>query len=91
MKDSRGIGRRRHLTPDDVAVSMFHLSIFLYEHVPGTWQYLHGSLDKSCDAYLDELKEGLEEICGVSVSHSTVWRSLQRSGYSMKKVCNLYY
>jgi hypothetical protein len=58
MKDSHRIGHHHHLTPDDVAVSMFHLSIFLYEHVPGTWQYLHGILDKSCDAYLDELKEG---------------------------------
>ncbi|KAG1737138.1 uncharacterized protein EDB91DRAFT_1002071, partial [Suillus paluster] len=48
--------------------------------------FLHGSLDKTCDSYLDELKEGLEEICGVSVSMPTVWCALQRSGYSMKKV-----
>ncbi|KAG1816021.1 uncharacterized protein BJ212DRAFT_1481085 [Suillus subaureus] len=48
--------------------------------------FLHGSLDKTCDSYLNELKVGLEEICGVSVSIPTVWCALQRSRYSMKKV-----
>lgn len=30
------------------------------------------SPDKTCDSHLDELKEGLEEICWVSVSMPTV-------------------
>ena len=50
-------------------------------------KYLHGTLDKSCDAYLDELQLGLEETCRILVSLSTIWRALKRSGYTMKKVC----
>lgn len=49
-------------------------------------QFLHTRLDDECDIYLDELRGGLEEICGVSVSLPTVWRALQRSGYTMKKL-----
>ncbi|KAJ7907488.1 hypothetical protein B0H13DRAFT_1580727, partial [Mycena leptocephala] len=39
--------------------------------------YLHGSLDQSCDKYLEELQAGLEETCGRSVSLSTIWRALK--------------
>jgi hypothetical protein len=49
-------------------------------------QYIQGALDKSCDAYLDELQESLQEACGVDASTTTIWRALKRSGYSMKKV-----
>jgi hypothetical protein len=49
-------------------------------------QYIQGALDKSCDAYLDELQEGLREACGVDASTTTIWRALKRSRYSMKKV-----
>jgi hypothetical protein len=49
-------------------------------------QYIQGALDKSCDAYLDELQESLREACGVDTSTTTIWRALKRSGYSMKKV-----
>ncbi|KAJ7643016.1 Homeodomain-like protein [Mycena polygramma] len=48
--------------------------------------YLQGSLDHSCDKYLDELQLGLQETCGRTVSQSTIWRALKRSGYTMKKV-----
>ncbi|KAJ7189220.1 Homeodomain-like protein [Mycena filopes] len=50
--------------------------------------YLQGCLDVSCDRYLDELQLGLEETCGRTVSQSTVWRALKRSGYTMKKARN---
>ncbi|KAK7064443.1 Homeodomain-like protein [Favolaschia claudopus] len=48
--------------------------------------FLHGSLDQSCDKYLEELQLGLEETCGRSVSLSTIWRALKRSGYTMVKI-----
>jgi hypothetical protein len=50
-------------------------------------QYLHGSLNHNCDGYLDELRAGLEDMCGIRVSISSVWRALRQSGYTMKKVC----
>ncbi|KLO04146.1 hypothetical protein SCHPADRAFT_797458, partial [Schizopora paradoxa] len=40
----------------------------------------------TCDAYLDELRKELEAVSGTKVSDSTVWRALQRSGYTMKKL-----
>ncbi|CAK5272963.1 unnamed protein product [Mycena citricolor] len=36
--------------------------------------------------FLDELKADLEEACGSQASESTIWHSLQRSGYTMKKI-----
>ncbi|KAJ7840138.1 Homeodomain-like protein [Mycena leptocephala] len=48
--------------------------------------YLHGSLERSCDHYLEELQLGLAETCGRAVSLSTIWRALKRSGYTMVKV-----
>jgi hypothetical protein len=44
-------------------------------------------LENTPDLYLDELREELKAECGVSVSLSTIWRTLVHSGYSMKKVC----
>ena len=43
------------------------------------------------DVYLDELHLELEERLGVSVATSTIWRSLVKGGYSMKKACNWTY
>ncbi|KAF7343439.1 hypothetical protein MVEN_01776600 [Mycena venus] len=48
--------------------------------------FLQGSLDHSCDKYLDELQHALQETCGRVVSQSTIWRALKRSGYRMKKM-----
>jgi transposase len=83
--DSRKLGRHRLLTPEDVAVSRFsilnNIRIDTY-----TFQFLQGKISQSCDTYLDELREELEQKCGVSVSPATVWRALQRSGHTMKKV-----
>ncbi|KAK7035009.1 hypothetical protein R3P38DRAFT_2518806 [Favolaschia claudopus] len=48
--------------------------------------FLQGSVDTTCDTYLDELQESLETICGAEVSKATIWRTLRRKGYRMKKV-----
>jgi len=48
------------------------------------WSW-HGC-DKSPNLYLDELQEMMAATSGVRVSRSTVWRTLQRAGYTMKKV-----
>jgi len=40
----------------------------------------------SPDLYLDELRGLLEECCGVCVSNSMLWRTLRRSGFTMKKI-----
>ncbi|KIO14394.1 hypothetical protein M404DRAFT_108146, partial [Pisolithus tinctorius Marx 270] len=48
-------------------------------------EFLLGTIRKSPDLYLDELQEMLAVFCGVEVSRSTVWRTLRRSGFTMKK------
>lgn len=42
------------------------------------------------DLYLNELRLELLETCGVSVSLATIWRTLIKGGYTMKKVCDYY-
>src|SRR6266481_7410007 len=49
-------------------------------------QFLHGAVSHNSDVYLNELQEDLWQICGVSVSKSSICRALQRSGYTVKKV-----
>lgn len=44
------------------------------------------TVDRYNDRYLDELKAMLEERCGVKVSESTVWRTLNRCGFRLKEV-----
>lgn len=51
--------------------------------------YLQSYLRRTPDAYLVELKQQLEDNAGVSVSISTLWRALQRMGYTLKKVSPL--
>ncbi|KAJ7643280.1 hypothetical protein B0H17DRAFT_834714, partial [Mycena rosella] len=48
--------------------------------------FLTGLVRHSPDVYLEELRESLEETSGKEVSDSTIWRSLKRSGFTMKKV-----
>ena len=48
-----------------------------------------GSIQRAPDLYLDELRELLTITCGVDVSESTIWRTLKRAGFTMKKVCLL--
>ena len=51
-------------------------------------QHLFKTLHSTADVYLDELRLELEEKHGVSVAMSTIWRTLVKGGYSMKKVCS---
>lgn len=49
-------------------------------------QFLLGTIRRSPDLYLDELQEMMAVSCGIDVSRSTVWRTLRRAGFTMKKV-----
>ncbi|KAF8119206.1 Homeodomain-like protein [Boletus edulis] len=49
--------------------------------------FLLGTVQKTPDLYLDELREILAQNCGVHVSLSSVWRTLRSAGFTMKKVC----
>ena len=50
-------------------------------------QILFGSIKKQPDYYLDELQEIMNTTCGVQVSKATVWHTLHKAGFTMKKVC----
>jgi transposase len=54
-------------------------------------QHIFAAVNNMPDLYLDELRLELQETCGVSVSMSTIWRTLVKGGYSMKKVCYHYF
>ncbi|KAF8550138.1 hypothetical protein OG21DRAFT_1378277, partial [Imleria badia] len=43
-------------------------------------------IQKAPDLYLDELQEMLAMSAGVRISHATVWRTLHRKGFTMKKI-----
>jgi transposase len=49
-------------------------------------QFLLGTIRETPDMYLDELREILAITCGVNASPSTLWRTLHRAGFTMKKV-----
>jgi hypothetical protein len=51
---------------------------------------MHARLASTPDMYLDKLHLELQEVCGVSVSLSTVWGTLIKGGYFIKKVCDWY-
>ncbi|KAF8120461.1 hypothetical protein EV363DRAFT_1189650 [Boletus edulis] len=53
--------------------------------------FLLGTINKTPDLYLDELQEMLAVSCGVNISRATVWRTLRRTGLTMKKVCFFIY
>ena len=74
------------LCDEDVQVSScsFALNIFLKQST----QHLLRTLEASPDLYLDELRQDLEFHTGKSASISTIWRTLRRAGYTMKKVCH---
>ncbi|KAJ7028811.1 hypothetical protein C8F04DRAFT_963505 [Mycena alexandri] len=48
--------------------------------------FLQGAIDRTCDTYLDELQESLAAICGAEASQATIWCTLRRKGYRMKKI-----
>ena len=49
-------------------------------------KHLFNTLTSAPDLYLDELRLELQERLGVSVSTSTIWRTLRKGGYTLKKV-----
>jgi hypothetical protein len=49
-------------------------------------QFLLGTIEKAPDLYLDELQEILAALCGRTVSKSTIWCTLHKTGFTMKKV-----
>ena len=50
------------------------------------YKHLFDTLSRMPDLYLDELQLELQETSGVNVSISTIWRTLVKGGFSMKKV-----
>ncbi|EGO04814.1 hypothetical protein SERLA73DRAFT_149176 [Serpula lacrymans var. lacrymans S7.3] len=47
---------------------------------------LEGCIEWQPEMLLRELQEQLREVCGVEVHLSTILRTLQRQGFTMKKV-----
>jgi transposase len=50
-------------------------------------QFLCDCIKRTPDMALAELQTELHEVCGVDVSISTIARTLQRQGFTMKTVC----
>jgi transposase len=50
-------------------------------------QFLCDCVKRTPEMALAELKTELQEVCGVDVSISTIARTLQRQGFTMKTVC----
>jgi hypothetical protein len=48
------------------------------------------AVTKSCDLYLEDLQEFIQLYQGKDMSTATVWRTLDRAGFTMKKVCALF-
>ncbi|KAJ7301733.1 hypothetical protein DFH08DRAFT_640366, partial [Mycena albidolilacea] len=53
----------------------------------GDIRFITSLVRHSPDVYLDELREQLEDTRGSEVSEATIWRTLKRCGFTMKKVC----
>lgn len=82
-KDRRLRGRKRKLDYDHLQVST---CVWCLLNSLNIAQYLRECIRRRSDIYLDELKRGLSNVCGVHVSTSTIWRSLRRCGFTLKKV-----
>lgn len=80
-------GRPRALDFGDTQVSQCIFRDHVASLAHGT-QFLIQTVTRRNDMYLEELREVLEERCGVHVSESTIWRTLQRVGFRMKEVRN---
>jgi transposase len=87
-------GRPRKLDDNDIDVSdlICHSSWLFSGHAQGAFfpQYLKSCIARSGDAYLDELKKQLEDVCHVRVSMPTIWRALRQQGFTMKRVRQCY-
>jgi transposase len=71
----------------------FRSVLFLHSHTGklNRLKYILGVLAQNCDSYLDEIQSRLRRNCETNVSLSTIWRALNRAGYSLKKVLEFYY
>ncbi|KIK94823.1 hypothetical protein PAXRUDRAFT_142070, partial [Paxillus rubicundulus Ve08.2h10] len=49
-------------------------------------EFLLGIINKTPNLYLDELHEMFAVSCGVNISCAIIWRTLHRTGLTMKKV-----
>ncbi|KIK94859.1 hypothetical protein PAXRUDRAFT_141989, partial [Paxillus rubicundulus Ve08.2h10] len=49
-------------------------------------EFLLGTITKTPDLYLDKLQEMLAVSCGCMVLCATIWCTLHRAGFTMKKV-----
>ncbi|KAH8798073.1 hypothetical protein DL96DRAFT_1477613 [Flagelloscypha sp. PMI_526] len=49
-------------------------------------EFLRGLVRHRPDLYLNELRVLLEDRIGVSVSESTIWKALNKAGYTIKRV-----
>ncbi len=78
-------GRPRALDFSDTQVRRRFSSYVEETHTPFI-QFLLATVSRHNDLYLDELRDVLEERCGVVVTESTIWRTLQRAGFRMKEV-----
>jgi transposase len=73
----------RSLQDEDIQVYL-HLNLLIT--LTCAVKHLFKTLSSTPDLYLDELRLELQERLGVSVSISTIWRTLRRGGHTMKKV-----
>lgn len=76
-------GRPRALDFADTQVNILHTGA---TEVTDSEKFLTKTLAHRNDMYLDELRDVLEERCGVRVSEATIWRTLNRAGFRMKEV-----
>ena len=80
-------GRPRAVDVGGVQVSSLPCTVEQYPHAHiNHVKLLTGALRRCNDRYLDELKDLLAERCGITVSESTIWRTLQRAGFRLKEV-----
>ncbi|KAJ4499392.1 hypothetical protein C8R41DRAFT_729452, partial [Lentinula lateritia] len=49
-------------------------------------QFLEGLLEQTPDLYLYEIKERLEDVYGANYTESTISRTLERRGWTRKKL-----
>jgi transposase len=80
--------QKRHtyasLCDDDIEVLPIYL--LCTTSISNATQHLRRTMESTPDLYLDELRQDLELHNGKSVSTSTIWRTLRKAGYTMKKV-----
>ena len=76
----------KSLQDEDIQVPGYNLLLNRLLTLTCDIKHLFNTLSSAPDLYLDELRLELQERCGVSVSMSTIWRTLRKGGYTMKKV-----